>query len=71
MARGWELSCCAACVGWNGAETQVIPDKVLVLFVASGQLKMFLFLDVRTGGVFASRVWTDAKMNTNDQERPG
>ena len=41
-----ELSCCAACVGLSGAETQVIPDKVLVLFVASGQLKMFLFLDV-------------------------
>ena len=33
-------------VGLNGAETQVIPDKVLVLFVAPGQLKMFLFLDV-------------------------
>ena len=44
MAQG--LSSCAACVGFNGAETQVIPDKVLVLFVASWQLKMFLFLDV-------------------------
>ena len=46
LAQGWELSCCAACVGFNGAETQVIPDKVFVLFVASWQLKMFLFLDV-------------------------
>ena len=82
LAQG--LSSCAACVGFSGVETQVIPDKVLVLFVASWQLKSIVNSTTSPWRnrrsvctpqstppcLCLSTVWTDAKMNAKDQGRP-
>ena len=78
------LSGCAACVGFSGVETQVIEDKVLVLFVASWQLNSIVNSTTSPWRnrrsvctpqstppcLCLSTVWTDAKMNAKDQGRP-